>query len=68
MAAAEHVIIQDEMAMELPSLPANQGLQAVKDIVFGSVCFASYGCPTDFMLMVSHLDCGHCGQVHRISV
>lgn len=39
MAAAEHAIkISDEsVAMELPSLPPNQGLEAVKDIVFGSV-------------------------------
>jgi ornithine carrier protein len=39
MAAAEHAItISDEsVAMELPSLPPNQGLEAIKDIVFGSV-------------------------------
>ncbi|KAF3386604.1 hypothetical protein F1880_001429 [Penicillium rolfsii] len=38
MAAAEHAItISDEsVAMELPSLPPNQGLEAIKDIVFGS--------------------------------
>jgi hypothetical protein len=39
MAAAEHAItISDEsVAMELPTLPPNQGLEAMKDIVFGSV-------------------------------
>ncbi|KAF7713408.1 Mitochondrial carrier domain-containing protein [Penicillium ucsense] len=39
MAAAEHAIpIRDEaVAMELPSLPPNQGLEAMKDIAFGSV-------------------------------
>ncbi|KAI9927318.1 hypothetical protein MW887_003705 [Aspergillus wentii] len=37
MAAAEHVItINDERPMELPTLPPNQGLEAVKDMVFGS--------------------------------
>ncbi|KAJ5160661.1 Amino-acid transporter arg-13 [Penicillium canariense] len=38
MAAAEHAItISDEsMAMELPSLPPNQGVEAMKDIIFGS--------------------------------
>ncbi|KAJ9272068.1 hypothetical protein DTO280E4_8945 [Paecilomyces variotii] len=36
MAAAEHVILKDEMAVELPSLPPNQGLEAFKDIIFGS--------------------------------
>ncbi|KAJ5112944.1 hypothetical protein N7456_001478 [Penicillium angulare] len=35
MAAAEHVIPVKE-TMELPSLPPNQGLEALKDIVFGS--------------------------------
>jgi hypothetical protein len=34
--ATEHAIIT-ERPMELPSLPPNQGLEAVKDIVFGSV-------------------------------
>ncbi|EPS31909.1 hypothetical protein PDE_06868 [Penicillium oxalicum 114-2] len=39
MAAAEHAIpICDEaVTMELPSLPPNQGLEAMKDIAFGSV-------------------------------
>lgn len=37
MAAAEHVIPVNETVMELPSLPPNQGLEALKDIVFGSV-------------------------------
>lgn len=38
MAAAEHAIaINDDMSMELPTLPPNQGLEAFKDIVFGSV-------------------------------
>ncbi|GAQ47163.1 hypothetical protein AtubIFM54640_001166 [Aspergillus tubingensis] len=37
MAAAEHAIaINDDMSMELPTLPPNQGLEAFKDIVFGS--------------------------------
>ncbi|PYH93588.1 mitochondrial carrier [Aspergillus ellipticus CBS 707.79] len=37
MAAAEHTIaIDNEISMELPSLPPNQGLEAFKDIVFGS--------------------------------
>ena len=38
MAAAEHAIpvVSDE-SMELPSLPPNQGVEAMKDIVFGSV-------------------------------
>jgi ornithine carrier protein len=33
--ATEHAIISEPM--ELPSLPPNQGLEAMKDIVFGSV-------------------------------
>jgi hypothetical protein len=33
--AAEHAIISEPM--ELPSLPPNQGLEAMKDIIFGSV-------------------------------
>lgn len=38
MAAADNAItIKDDISMELPSLPANQGLEALKDIVFGSV-------------------------------
>ena len=39
MAAAEHAItISDEsVPMELPSLPPNQGVEAMKDIIFGSV-------------------------------
>ncbi|KAE8145792.1 mitochondrial carrier domain-containing protein [Aspergillus avenaceus] len=38
MAAVEHAItIKDEISMELPTLPPNQGLEAFKDIVFGSV-------------------------------
>ncbi|KAJ5112076.1 hypothetical protein N7532_000121 [Penicillium argentinense] len=35
MATAEHAITVDE-AMELPVLPPNQGVEAMKDIVFGS--------------------------------
>ncbi|KAJ5549720.1 hypothetical protein N7535_002343 [Penicillium sp. DV-2018c] len=35
MAATEHAITVSEQ-MELPSLPPNQGLEAMKDIVFGS--------------------------------
>lgn len=34
--ATDHAIIA-ERPMELPSLPPNQGLEAMKDIVFGSV-------------------------------
>ncbi|KAJ5809106.1 uncharacterized protein N7503_001324 [Penicillium pulvis] len=37
MATAEHAIPVSEQVMELPSLPPNQGLEAMKDIVFGSV-------------------------------
>ena len=41
MAAAEHAIaINDDIPMELPTLPPNQGLEAFKDIVFGSVSYA----------------------------
>ena len=38
MAAVDHAttVIGDE-SMELPTLPANQGFEAMKDIVFGSV-------------------------------
>lgn len=36
MAATEHAITISE-PMELPSLPPNQGLEAIKDIIFGSV-------------------------------
>lgn len=40
MAAAEHAIaINDDISMELPTLPPNQGLEAFKDIVFGSVSY-----------------------------
>ncbi|KAJ5799119.1 uncharacterized protein N7518_001187 [Penicillium psychrosexuale] len=35
MAATEHAITISE-PMELPSLPPNQGLEAIKDIIFGS--------------------------------
>ncbi|CAI7633488.1 unnamed protein product [Penicillium manginii] len=35
MATAEHAITVNE-AMELPALPPNQGVEAMKDIVFGS--------------------------------
>ncbi|KGO67511.1 Transcription factor, fungi [Penicillium italicum] len=35
MAATEHAITTSE-PMELPSLPPNQGLEALKDIIFGS--------------------------------
>lgn len=37
MAAAEHAITVSDESMELPSLPPNQGVEAMKDIVFGSV-------------------------------
>ncbi|KAF7118441.1 hypothetical protein CNMCM5793_007962 [Aspergillus hiratsukae] len=38
MAAAEHVLaIDNEESMELPVLPPNQGFEAFKDIIFGSV-------------------------------
>ncbi|GMF71611.1 unnamed protein product [Aspergillus oryzae] len=38
MAAAEHAItIKNDMSMELPTLPPNQGVEAFKDIMFGSV-------------------------------
>ncbi|KAJ5937004.1 hypothetical protein N7466_003454 [Penicillium verhagenii] len=37
MATAEHAIPVSEQVMELPSLPPNQGVEAMKDIVFGSV-------------------------------
>ncbi|KAE8355860.1 mitochondrial carrier domain-containing protein [Aspergillus coremiiformis] len=37
MAAVEHAItIKNEISMELPTLPPNQGVEAFKDIVFGS--------------------------------
>ncbi|RAH42583.1 putative mitochondrial ornithine carrier protein AmcA/Ort1 [Aspergillus brunneoviolaceus CBS 621.78] len=37
MAAAENAIaLKNEMSMELPSLPPNQGFEAFKDILFGS--------------------------------
>ncbi|KAF7592382.1 hypothetical protein BBP40_000300 [Aspergillus hancockii] len=37
MAAAEHAIpVKNDMSMELPTLPPNQGIEAFKDIVFGS--------------------------------
>ncbi|KAL4783876.1 mitochondrial carrier domain-containing protein [Aspergillus varians] len=38
MAATENALtIRNEVSMELPELPPNQGLEAFKDIVFGSV-------------------------------
>ncbi|KAL4915433.1 mitochondrial carrier domain-containing protein [Aspergillus aurantiobrunneus] len=38
MAATEDTLtIHNEISMELPELPPNQGLEAVKDIVFGSI-------------------------------
>ncbi|KAJ5909183.1 hypothetical protein N7495_001865 [Penicillium taxi] len=37
MAATEHAITVVDEVMERPSLPPNQGLQAMKDILFGSV-------------------------------
>ncbi|KAJ5226617.1 uncharacterized protein N7469_006623 [Penicillium citrinum] len=36
MATAEHAITVNDEAMELPVLPPNQGVEAMKDIVFGS--------------------------------
>lgn len=39
MATTEHAIPVHE-PMEIPSLPPNQGLEAIKDIVFGSVSSA----------------------------
>ncbi|KAL2003314.1 hypothetical protein VTN02DRAFT_4327 [Thermoascus thermophilus] len=37
MAAAEHALaIKDDVPVELPSLPPNHGMEAVKDVVFGS--------------------------------
>jgi hypothetical protein len=39
MATADHAITVNE-AMELPALPPNQGVEAMKDIVFGSVSAA----------------------------
>ena len=41
MATAEHAITVNEEAMELPVLPPNQGVEAMKDIVFGSVSRSS---------------------------
>lgn len=38
MAVAEHAIPVRDESMELPTLPPNQGVEAMKDIVFGSVC------------------------------
>lgn len=40
MATADHAITVNE-AMELPALPPNQGVEAMKDIVFGSVSAAA---------------------------
>ena len=38
MAAAEHAItIHNERPMEIPILPPNQGFEAFKDVVCGSV-------------------------------
>lgn len=38
MATTDHAIaISNEMSMELPTLPPNQGLEALKDVAFGSV-------------------------------
>lgn len=38
MAAAEHAVtIHDERSMELPLLPPNQALEALKDVFCGSV-------------------------------
>ncbi|KAJ5689793.1 hypothetical protein N7462_004185 [Penicillium macrosclerotiorum] len=36
MAAAEHAVTIRDEPMELPSLPPNQGMEAMKDIIFGS--------------------------------
>ncbi|PLN80370.1 mitochondrial ornithine carrier protein [Aspergillus taichungensis] len=37
MAAADHAIsVNNEMSIELPTLPPNQGFEAFKDVVFGS--------------------------------
>lgn len=49
MAAAEHATTACDESMELPSLPPNQGVEAMKDIVFGSVSvdwtgLLDYGC------------------------
>ena len=46
MATTELAIaISNDMSMDLPTLPPNQGIEALKDVVFGSVsstnlCFA----------------------------
>ena len=40
MATTDHVIpVKDERPMELSLLPPNQGIEAFKDVVFGSVRF-----------------------------
>lgn len=50
MAATENALtIHNDIPMELPELPPNQGLEAFKDIVFGSVshpstCVSSVHC------------------------
>lgn len=37
MAAAEHgITINDERSMDLPSVPSSQGVEAFKDVIFGS--------------------------------
>jgi len=42
MAATENVLtLNNEISMELPALPPNQGLEAFKDIAFGSVSYTT---------------------------
>lgn len=45
--ATDHAIIP-ERPMELPSLPPNQGLEAMKDIVFGSVSASDHDPATQY--------------------
>lgn len=43
MAVAEHAITVSDESMELPSLPPNQGVEAMKDIIYGSVSYLIAG-------------------------
>lgn len=38
MEAKSHVSVNDEMPVEIPPIPQSHGIEAFKDIVFGSVC------------------------------
>lgn len=67
MAAAENAIaLKNEMSMELPSLPPNQGFEAFKDILFGSVSRLAVSLSVELETTDAPSDCGNGREGNRI--